>query len=77
VTTALERPGSCGDFYAAVFAVWQRQPDGDLRLIIDTDDRPDGYALAFDVDGDGVPELASVPEREVMYEAVEDLGGDC
>jgi hypothetical protein len=77
VTAALERPGSCGDFYAAVFAVWQRQPDGDLRLIVDTDELPDGYDLAFDVDRDGVPEFASVPTPEVVYETVEYEGCGC
>jgi hypothetical protein len=77
VTAALERPGSCGDFYASVFAVWQRQPDGDLRLIIDTAEQPGGYDLAFDVDRDGVPELASVPAPEVVYETIEYDGCGC
>ncbi len=77
VTAALERPGSCGDFYASMFAVWLRQPDGDLRLIIDTDDQPGGYDLAFDVDRDGVPELARVPEPEVVYETIEYDGCGC
>ena len=77
MTAALERPGSCGDFYASMFAVWLRQPDGELRLIIDTDDQPGGYDLAFDVDRDGVPELARVPEREVVYETIEYDGCGC
>lgn len=77
VTAALERPGSCGDFYASVFAVWQRQPDGGLRLILDTDGPPDGYDLAFDVDRDGVPELARVPEPEAVYETIEYDGCGC
>ena len=77
VTAALERPGSCGDFYAAMFAIWQRQPDGGLRLIVDTDELPDGYDLAFDDDHDGVPELASVPEADLVYEAIENEGCGC
>ncbi len=77
VTAALERPGHCGDFYASMFAVWQRQPDGDLRLIIDTDQQPGVYDLAFDVDRDGVPEFASAPGREVVYESIESEGCGC
>lgn len=77
VTAALERPGACGDFYASMFAVWQRQLDGSLRLIVDTDAQPSGYDLAFDADRDGVPELASLPGREVVYETVEYDGCGC
>lgn len=77
VTASLERPGSCGDFYASMFAVWQRQLDGSLRLIVDTDTLPDGYDLAFDADRDGMPELTSLPSREVVYETVEYDGCGC
>lgn len=77
VTAALERTGWCGDFGAAMFAVWQRQPDGALRLILDTDAQPAGYDLAFDVDHDGVPELASLPQSETVYETIEDEGCAC
>ncbi|MBL8620162.1 MAG: hypothetical protein JNK64_02635 [Myxococcales bacterium] len=77
VTAALERPGSCGDFYASMFAVWQRQPGGDLRRVVDTDAQPAGYDLVFDVDHDGVPEFAATPGREVVYETVEYDGCGC
>jgi hypothetical protein len=60
-----------------MFAVWQRQPDGALRLILDTDAQPAGYDLAFDVDHDGVPELASLPQSETVYETIEDEGCAC
>ena len=77
VTAALDRAGWCGDFGAAVFAVWQRQPDGSLRLVVDTDALPDGYDLVFDADRDGVPEFTSLPGREVVYEKVEYEGCGC
>ncbi len=77
VTAALDRSGWCGDFAASMFAIWQRQPDGDLRLILDTADQPAGYDLAFDVDRDGVPELASLPQSETVYETIEDEGCGC
>ena len=77
VTAALDRAGWCGDFGASMFAIWQRQPDGSLRLIVDTDELPAGYDLAFDADRDGVPELTSLPGREVVYETVEYDGCGC
>lgn len=77
VTAALDRSGWCGDFGASMFAIWQRQPDGGLRLILDTADQPAGYDLAFDVDRDGVPELASVPRSGIVFETIEDEGCAC
>jgi hypothetical protein len=77
VTAAIEREGWCGDFGASMFAMWERQPGGALRLIVDSDQQPDGYDLAFDVDADGVPELANVPSPSLVFETVEDEGCGC
>ena len=77
VTAGIERPGDCGDFGASVFAMWERLPGGELRLVVDSDRQPDGYDLAFDADHDGVPELMSLPAAEPTPEAVDDEGCGC
>lgn len=77
VTAEVRRDGYCGDFGATVFAVWQRRADGSHHLVLDSEDSPVGYDLAFDTNRDGIPELAVTSELEPVYEAVDESGCGC